>query len=66
MAITQDDIDALDRAIVRGTLTVEIDGARVTYQSISEMLKAKAVLQAQINRQLTDYPNQSFATFTRE
>lgn len=41
MAITQDDIDRLDKAIVSGTLTVEVDGHRVTYRSIAGMMTAR-------------------------
>ena len=48
MAITQSDIDKLDRAIVSGVMTVEYEDHRVTYQSISEMLKAKSLMTAQL------------------
>jgi hypothetical protein len=41
MALTQDDIDALDFAIVQGELTVEIDGRKVTMRSIDELKKAR-------------------------
>jgi hypothetical protein len=66
MAITQADIDALDAAIVKGLLTVEVEGRRVTYQNLADMLKAKAALQAQLNRQITSYETQSLASFSRD
>lgn len=41
MALTQTDIDALDRAIASGELTVTVDGKSVTYRSISELKRAR-------------------------
>ncbi|BAE50326.1 phage head-tail joining protein [Paramagnetospirillum magneticum] len=41
MAITQADIDRLDKAIVSGKLTVEVDGSRVTYRSMAELMVAR-------------------------
>ena len=41
MALTQDDIDALDLAIVQGELTVEIDGRKVTMRAIGDLIKAR-------------------------
>ena len=38
MAITQADVDRLEAAVVRGELTVEYDGRRVTYRSMNELL----------------------------
>lgn len=48
MAITQDDLDKLDKAIVSGVMTVEYADHRVTYQTISEMLKAKSIMEGQL------------------
>ncbi len=42
MAITQADIDRLDKAIVSGKLTVEVDGHRITYRSMAELMQARA------------------------
>ena len=57
MAITwtQDDIDALKKAISGGVLTVTFDGPpkrSITYQSLSEM---RALL-SDMNRQITGAP----------
>lgn len=41
MALTQSDLDALDRAIASGTLSVEFDGRKMTYQSTSQMIAAR-------------------------
>ena len=42
MAITQQDIDNLDAAIVSGELTVTYQGRTVTYQTTDAMIKARA------------------------
>ncbi len=42
MALSQTDLDALDLAIAAGQLTVRLGDRVLTYQSISEMLKARA------------------------
>jgi hypothetical protein len=44
MAITQSDIDNLDMAIAQSELTVEVNGRRITYRSMDELLKARAHL----------------------
>lgn len=41
MALTQSDLDALDRAIASAELTVTVDGRSVTYRSISDLKKAR-------------------------
>lgn len=41
MALTQTDLDALDSAIATAELEVEIDGRRVKYRSMSELLSAR-------------------------
>ena len=51
MAWTQADIDALDRAIATGALSVSYAGppARsITYRSMTEMLQARALMQQQV------------------
>ena len=42
MAITQQDIDNLDAAIVSGELTVSYQGRTVTYQTTDAMINARA------------------------
>lgn len=42
MALTQTDLDNLDAAIAAAELTVEVNGRRVTYRSIDELMRARA------------------------
>lgn len=42
MALTQSDLEALDTAIAASELEVQLDGRRVKYRSIDELLKARA------------------------
>ena len=42
MALSQTDLDALDRAIATAELEVEIDGHKVKYRSIAELTRARA------------------------
>lgn len=51
MAITQEQIDALDAAIVGGEHSVTYNGRTVTYRSVSELLKARDLAVAQLARQ---------------
>ena len=50
MAITQADVDALEKAVMTGERSVEYDGRGVEFRSIEELLKAlgyaKAALEA--------------------
>ena len=46
MAITSADLDALDRAIASSELEVDIDGRRVRYRSVQELIAARAHLAA--------------------
>lgn len=41
MALSHSDLDALDSAIASGTLSVEFDGRKVTYQSTSALIAAR-------------------------
>lgn len=41
MALTKDDLDALDECIACGELTVKIDGREVTYRSIDDLMKSR-------------------------
>lgn len=41
MALTQADLDALDKAIAKAELTVKVDGNEVTYRSITELKRAR-------------------------
>ena len=44
MAVTQADLDSLDRALASGELEVTIDGRRTIYRSVDDLLKARANL----------------------
>ena len=44
MAVTQADLDSLDRALASGELEVTIDGRRTVYRSVDDLLKARATL----------------------
>jgi len=48
MAFTQTDIDALDRAIASGELTVETAGRRIVYRSVDELKAARSMITAEI------------------
>jgi hypothetical protein len=41
MALSQSDLDALDLAIARGTLSVEFDGRKHVYQTTSQLITAR-------------------------
>ena len=42
MALTQTDLDALDAAIAASELEVQVEGRRVRYRSIDELMKARS------------------------
>lgn len=44
MAYTQAQLDALESALVNGTLSVEFEGKRVTYRSLAEIERAMSVV----------------------
>lgn len=41
MALSQTDLDALDAAIATSELEVELDGRKVRYRSIDELIRAR-------------------------
>lgn len=49
MAWTQADIDALKAAIATGVKSVAYHDKTVTYHSVDDMLKALAMMQAEVN-----------------
>lgn len=49
MAFTQAQIDALKDAIGTGARSVSVDGKTVTYNSISEMLRALRLMEREVN-----------------
>lgn len=58
MAWTQTDLDALEAAIAGGTRDVQIQGKRVVYRNLDEMITIRNL----IRRELGQIP--SFATVT--
>lgn len=48
MAYTTADLDTLDRAIASGTLSLQLDGRRVQYRSMQELLQARAHVAQQL------------------
>ncbi len=59
MALTQNDLAALDAAIASAELEVQIDGKRVRYRSTDELLKAREHV-AQVVRSATGTQRASF------
>lgn len=54
MAVTQEDIDGITKAIASGERQVTIGGQTVTYRSISDLLLARDTL-------MTEFKNQQIA-----
>jgi hypothetical protein len=48
VAWTADQLAALDAAIASGTLTVEFENRRVTYQNLEQLLKLRSLMVADI------------------
>ena len=53
MAFTQLQLEALDKAIAEGTLTVKYGDKLVTYRSLEEMLKIRNLMQDELNPDAT-------------
>lgn len=66
MALTQADVDALEKALVSGELTVEYDGRRVTFRSTAEIRDALAYAKAAVAGQSAAPVTVSVAAFTRD
>jgi hypothetical protein len=62
MAFSQTDLDAIESAIALGELTVEIDGKRVTYRSIDELVKARSIITSALQESGT-IPKKTRATY---
>jgi hypothetical protein len=48
MAYSQTDLDTIDAAIATGELEVVIDGKKVHYRTIDELMKARAFIAGQL------------------
>jgi roadblock/LC7 domain-containing protein len=44
MAFTQTDLDNINTAIATGELAVEVNGRKVVYRSMDDLLKARALI----------------------
>jgi hypothetical protein len=64
-ALTQTDIDKLEKAIARGVTRVEYSNGSVTYQSVSDMLKALAYAQNAIATASNKQVPSTLAVFDR-
>lgn len=56
MAVTQTDIDNLNKAIASGERQVTIGSQSVTYRSIADLIQARNDLQTQLNAQNETQP----------
>lgn len=67
MALSQADLDRLQAAAARAQLTVEVDGKRITYRSMSEIMQAIAYVTAELQRQAgtAERNRMSYAAFDR-
>lgn len=63
MALSQEDIDRLERAMVTGTLKVVVEGKEITYRSIPEIERALTYARSQVHGQSS---MTSFAAFSRD
>lgn len=49
MAYTQADLTRLERALANGTTSVEVDGQRISYRSLSEIREAISYVKEQLS-----------------
>ena len=47
-AYTQDQYDTLCRMISKGVTSLEVNGEKVTYRSLAEMLRIKSLMEAEL------------------
>lgn len=64
MALTSDDLAALDAAIASATLEVEYKDRRVRYRSMSELMDARAHVASVLAAQSATGPGLRIAKFT--
>ncbi|MFM0479107.1 hypothetical protein PQQ81_01110 [Paraburkholderia strydomiana] len=66
MAFTQQNLDAIENAIATGTLSIEYNGKRVTYRSMSDLMRARDVIKSELAKQQSNSaPRSSVATYQR-
>ncbi len=69
MAYTTTQLEAIEAAIGTGELTVEYDGKRVTYRSMTELMQARELIKAELinSGQLpAESARISYASFSRD
>ena len=67
MAFSTTDLDAINRAIASGELSVRIDGRSVEYRTIDELIKARDIIKADLDSQASTaraYPRHQLADFS--
>lgn len=64
MAFTTSDLDAINAAIGSGALRVKYADREVTYQTMDDLLKAKAVIEAELGITRVNR-GRRFATFSK-
>lgn len=68
MSFTAAQLAAIENAIGTGELTVKYDGKEVTYRSMSDLLKARARITAELQSSgaLPAIPRTSYASISRD
>lgn len=65
MALQQSDLDRLERALATGTLSVDVDGKRITYRTIDDLLKAIDYVRGQLSSTSSATLATSFVSHSR-
>lgn len=63
MSFTQNNLDAVNKAIASGALIVEYDGQKITYRSMGELMRARDLIKSDLAS--TPRVSHSVATFNR-
>lgn len=48
MAFTQTDLDNINAAVATGELSVEVNGRKVVYRNMDDLIKARNIIQAEL------------------
>lgn len=49
MAFTQTDLDNINTAIATGELSVEVNGRKVVYRSMDDLMKARGIIESDLS-----------------
>jgi hypothetical protein len=63
MEFTQTNLTAINKAIASGALIVEYDGQKITYRSMSELMRARDLIKSELSA--APRVSHSIATFNR-